>query len=84
MKPMLIVATCMFLASCMTTSGTYTVAAYDPATGNAFPGPLIIAEGRSIYTARNALCIAHANATVVISDLGTGQELKSESPYKCR
>jgi hypothetical protein len=33
---------------------------------------------------RNALCLNHPGATVVIRDAKTGEELKSESPYRCK
>lgn len=71
------------LMGCMTMSGTYSVVARDPATGIDIPGLRIIAEGTGIYTVRNALCMNHPNAVIVITDTKSGQELKSESPYRC-
>jgi len=67
----------------LTLSGTYNVVARDPATGLDFSGPRLIAEGSGIYVVRNALCINHPNAIIVITDAKTGAEIKSESPYKC-
>ena len=44
----------------------------------------IYAQGRMIYTMRNAICANNPGATVHITDIHSGKELKSESPYKCR
>lgn len=64
-------------------SGTYAVSAYDSEGKPLTQNVKHIAEGREIYTIRNALCINHPKAVVVITDLKTGKELKSESPYQC-
>jgi hypothetical protein len=83
MKKIAVISICAALAGCVTLSGVYTVVARDPATGTDIPGPRIIAQGSGIYTARNALCASHPKAVIVITDAKTGEELKSESPYKC-
>lgn len=72
------------LPGCLVLSGTYTVAAYDRNGKNLTEKINIIAEGGRIYTVRNALCLNHPGATVVIRDAKTGEELKSESPYRCK
>ena len=72
----------LLLGGCVTTSGMYSVTAT-----NADGTPIkqrIMAEGSGIYSARNALCIANPGATVNIKNVENGQELKSESPYKCK
>ena len=67
---------------CMTLSGNYKVSAIDANGVVLVKG--IFAQGRMLYTARNAICSLHKNATVIIIDLRTGEPLSSESPYKCR
>jgi len=84
MKVTLAIALGVFLAGCLVLSGTYTLAAFDRNGKNLTEKINIIAEGRRIYTVRNALCINYPGATVVIRDAKTGEELKSESPYRCK
>ena len=83
-----VIPACLALASCATATdtNTYTVVARDSAAGKDIPGPSYTAlgGGRAIYTIRNALCSAHPGAVVIITNQKTGEELKSESPYKCR
>lgn len=79
----LCIATGFILSGCTTLSGTYTLSARDTA-GNSLTGNTrFVAEGSGIYTVRNALCMNHPKAIVVIRDIHTGKELKSESPYQC-
>lgn len=69
-------------AGCVTMSGSYRVSAIE---GNGVEVVKdIFAQGRTIYTVRNAICSQHRNATVIITDMQTGQPLSSESPYRCR
>lgn len=69
------------LSGCVTLSGTYKVSLQSGAnSGNTE----ILTQGRGIYTARNALCSIHPGATVVIRDAASGEEVKGESPYRCR
>jgi hypothetical protein len=72
------------LTGCLVLFGTYTLAAYDANGKNLTEKIRLVAEGSSIYPMRNALCIANPGATVVIRDAKTGEELKSESPYRCK
>ena len=72
------------LSGCVTLSGSYKVSLQTEADGSAVNGVEMQAEGSGIYTAINALCLAHPGATVVIRDITTGAELKGESPHKCR
>lgn len=75
----------VFLFSgCVTMSGNYVVTA-ENSDGSAVGGQFAItAQGSGIYSARNALCATYPGATVHIKDATTGEELKGESPYKCR
>jgi len=83
MKKILLIAITLAISGCVTTSGNYTITGYD-ANGKELMGNLkLTAQGRGIYSARNAFCQAHLNATVIIKDSKTGEELKSESPYQC-
>ncbi|CAL60945.1 hypothetical protein; putative exported protein [Herminiimonas arsenicoxydans] len=70
------------LAGCVTMSGNYVVSGTLP-DGTDMKWN-VSTQGRGIYTVRNGMCAAHPGATVFIRDAQTGQELKDESPYKCR
>lgn len=84
MKLPFIIFICLTLSSCVTMSGAYNVVAKDPTTGVEIPGPKFVGLGKGIYSIRNAFCKQYPGAVVIISDAKTGEELKSESPYKCR
>lgn len=69
---------------CVTTTGTYVLAAQDE-NGVVLSGNrTLIATGSRIYSVRNALCMTYPKATVTIKNAETGEELTSESPHKCR
>lgn len=72
------------LSACVTTTGTYVLTATNSAGQPVASDRRLIAEGSSIYMARNGICAAYPKALVVIRDTRTGQELKGESPYQCR
>jgi len=72
------------LSGCLTLSGLYTVTVVDAEGNDLMPGVNMMAEGSGIYSIRNAMCTRHPGAIVQIRDAKTGQELRSESPYKCR
>jgi hypothetical protein len=72
------------LGGCMTLSGTYQLSLQDANGQPMAKNMTMVAEGGGIYTMRNAMCATYPNATVIIRDLKSGEELKSESPYKCR
>ena len=74
----------IFISGCLTMSGDYKVTAVDQAGKPIMEKSEIYAEGRMIYTMRNAICANNPGATVHITDIHSGKELKSESPYKCR
>lgn len=71
-------------SGCVTMSGTYVLSAHDE-NGVALSGKrTLLATGSRIYSVRNALCMTYPKATVTIKNAETGEELTSESPYKCR
>lgn len=84
MKTNAFVFLCLFaLSGCLTLSGVYHVTAEDK-TGKPINTKLnFVAEGRAIYTVRNALCRVYPDAVIRIRYIDTNQELKSESPYHC-
>ncbi|HGN3264610.1 hypothetical protein [Pseudomonas aeruginosa] len=69
-------------SGCVTVNGNYRVSAIDANGAELVKG--ISAQGRAIYSVRNAICSQHSNATVIITDMQTGKALSGESPYKCR
>ena len=81
---LLLLIVSMLLTGCLTMSGTYRVRAVDAEGQDLNQNIVMTAEGRHIYTARNAICSLNPGATVLIEDVTTGAELKRESPYKCR
>lgn len=70
------------MGGCVTLSGNYVVSAVD-AKGEEI-NTVFFAQGRQIYTARNAICAAHPKATVHIRSAETKKDLEGESPYRCR
>nr|WP_218878571.1 hypothetical protein [Pseudomonas flavescens] len=67
----------------MTLSGVYELSLQDKDGKPLRQNMTMVAEGSGIYTMRNAMCSAHPGATVIIKDVESGAELKSESPYRC-
>jgi hypothetical protein len=62
----------------------YAVEAYD-ANGERLSSNLrLLTPGDGIHAMRNTLCNTHPEATVVIRDVETNDELAGESPYQCR
>jgi len=78
-----LLCTSALLTGCMTLSGTYQLSLQDAKGQPLAQNMTMVAEGSGIYTVRNAMCSAHPDATVIIRDLNSGEELKSESPHKC-
>ncbi|CAK7011838.1 hypothetical protein [Saezia sanguinis] len=79
---------CLFLgaalAGCTTLSGEYIITAHDQ-NGNPVSSSISSrAQGKGIYTVRDAICSAYPNAIVVIKNAHTGEELEDESPYQCK
>lgn len=71
----------MLFTSC-TMKGYYTIDTYN-SKGMKLNNYNMIAEGTGIYPSRNGSCLTFPGSTIVIKDSKTGEELKSESPYKC-
>ncbi|MDR2240999.1 MAG: hypothetical protein LBE33_11215 [Zoogloeaceae bacterium] len=78
-----LLSTAALISACVTLSGKYMVSVQD-AQGNSLSDIMFMAQGRAVYSVRNAMCIKFPGAIVVIKDADTGEELKSESPYQCR
>lgn len=79
-----LISSLILLTGCLTMSGDYQITIVDAAGKPMYEKSKFYAEGRMIYPVRNGLCANNPGATVHITDIHTGQELKSESPYKCR
>jgi len=77
------IAVSFVLTGCLTMSGTYVLSAHDASGKNLTEKMRLVAEGTGIYTIRNALCQRYPKSLVVIKDAKTGEELRSESPYRC-
>ena len=83
MKSLSWILACLATVGCVTLSGNYVLNARDKSGKNLLGQTRFGATGRGIYTVRNALCMNHPGAVVVITDATSGEELKSESPYQC-
>lgn len=84
MKSLFFAAMTIAIGGCVTLSGNYVISAFDSNGKQLTGNTQFTAQGRGIYTARNALCAANRKASIVIKDMQTGKELQSESPYQCR
>ncbi len=76
--------TMMLMTGCVTIKGAYQLSAVDAAGKEISTGLALTAQGRGIYSVRNALCQRYPGATVIIKDSKTGEQLIGESPFKCR
>lgn len=84
MKKIGLLSVILLLNGCMTFNGDYRVKAYDENGNEIAPNVQMVAHGSAIYSTRIALCKASPKATIRIFDLKTNEELKRESPKKCR
>lgn len=64
--------------------GNYKLSAVDESGKELSSGLVLTAQGRGIYSVRNALCQRYPGASVIIKDSNTGEQLRNESPYRCR
>lgn len=80
----LVIASGVLLSGCLTLSGNYEIKAYNQEGEQLDPKIVWYAEGRGVYTVRNALCMVHPEATLITIDLDTGKQHPSESPHRCR
>jgi len=71
------------LSSCATLHGTYTLKAVDANGDDALPRVSVTTDGSSVHSIRSALCKSHPGATILITNVSTGQPLTGESLYKC-
>lgn len=72
------------LSGCLVTSGTYSIVAVDDSGADLTKGITHFAYGSGIYSSRSALCSLFKGATIIIKNVDTGEELKGESPRRCR
>ena len=79
-----ILTTVLLMTGCVTLKGTYHLSAVDAAGQEISTGLALTAQGRGIYSVRNALCQRYPGATVIIKDSKTGEQLFGESPFQCR
>ena len=84
MKKIGLFSVILLLNGCMTLSGDYRVKVFDDNGNELAPKLQMVAQGSGIYRTRIALCKAFPKATIRIYDLNTNEELKRESPKKCR
>ncbi|PIT10068.1 hypothetical protein [Snodgrassella alvi] len=74
----------LLLSGCITVNGDYRIIVQDENGQDLLPKAKLLAHGTGIYTFKNSLCTAFPKATIRIYDLHTNEELKGESPRKCR
>ena len=87
MKAVLPLAAALALSGCLSVSnGIYRLEAYDPAGRRLLPDMQTAADGRNVYTVRNALCasLKGQSATIRIYRANNGEEVRSESSHRCR
>lgn len=72
------------LQGCMTLSGHYAIDIYNDSGELINKKMKLMTEGSGIYTVINGACRAYPKSVIVITDIKTNEELKSESPHKCR
>ena len=83
-KMILLSCPVLFLTGCLTMTGTYKISAVDSSGRELSSGLTLTAQGRGIYSVRNALCQRYPGASVIIKDSKTDEQLRGESPFQCR
>lgn len=71
-------------AACSTPQGYFGFEATDAQGKPINTGMVMTADGRGIYTVLSAYCSAYRGATIVIRNIQTKEELKPQSPHRCR
>ena len=84
MKKIGLLSIILLLNGCMTLNGDYRLVALDENGNDLAPKVQMLAHGTGIYRSKIVLCKAFPKATVRIYDTRTNEELKGESPRKCR
>lgn len=84
MKKIGLLSVILLLNGCMTFNGDYVVKAFDENGNEIAPNLQMVTHGSGIYGMRISQCKAFPKATIRIYDLKTNEELKRESPKKCR
>lgn len=74
----------LFLGGCMTLTGDYRIEAQDENGQNLLPKMKLVAQGRGLTTTKISLCRTFPKATIRVYDLHTNEEIKGQSPRKCR
>lgn len=69
----------LITSSCVTTTNTYKLNAYNQAGKNLSDNLELIASGSGVYTVRNSLCLTYPGAVIVIKNTKTTKESK----YQC-
>ncbi|KAF1069670.1 MAG: hypothetical protein GAK45_01039 [Pseudomonas citronellolis] len=82
MKLVLPIVAVVMLGGCASLGGNYQISAYD-AAGNELTKHDFLASRTGIYTVRNTLCSSYPQATLVIRNAESKEELAGESPYHC-
>ena len=72
------------LGGCTTMNGDYELKVYDAAGKRLMENSKFLSQGGMNYTIRNAICANNPGASIVITDIHTGQEMKGGSPYNCK
>ena len=74
----------LLATACSTPQGHFGFEATDSQGKPINTGMVLTADGRGIYTVLSAFCSAYRGATVVIRDVKTKEELKPQSPHRCK
>ncbi len=74
----------LLASACSTPEGYFGFEATDAQGKPIKTGMVTIADGRSIYTVLAGFCSVHRGATIVIRNVKTKEELKPQSPHRCR
>ena len=74
----------LLVSACSTPEGYFGFEATDAAGKPINTGMVMIADGRSIFTVLSGFCSAYRGSTIVIRNVKTKEELKPQSPHRCK